>query len=70
MAPGKAPGARARAKDEGDEFTLALEAASRGIRNPVAKLKYIRGSLARYEAVRRSIEVVPGLRCGCCSTAG
>ena len=37
---------------------------SRGIRDPVAKLKYIRGSLRRYQTLDRCIRVIPlrGLR--------
>ncbi len=47
-----------------DEFIVALDTASRTIRDPVAKLKYIRGSLARYQAIDRCVRAVPlaGLR--------
>jgi hypothetical protein len=55
--------ARPPAKDA-DEFVLALEEVSRGITNPVAKLRYIRGSLARYQQADRCVRAVPfsGLR--------
>jgi hypothetical protein len=48
----------------GDEFVLALEEVSRGIQDPVAKLRYIRGSLARYQQADRCVRAVPfsGLR--------
>jgi hypothetical protein len=46
-------------RDRGEEFVCALEAASREIRDPVAKLKYIRNSLARYQALDRCVRVVP-----------
>jgi hypothetical protein len=45
--------------DRGAEFVAALEAASRSIKDPVAKLKYIRGSLARYEGLHRGIGLLP-----------
>ena len=43
----------------GSEFVQALEAVSRGIRNPVAKLRFIRMSLARYQRRSRWIETLP-----------
>jgi len=48
----------------GDEFVRALEDVSRGIQDPVAKLRYIRGTLARYQGADRFVRVVPfsGLR--------
>jgi hypothetical protein len=48
----------------GDEFVRALEEVSRGIQDPVAKLRYIRSSLARYQGADRFVRVVPfsGLR--------
>lgn len=51
-------------RDRGDEFVVALEAVSRGIRDPVAKLKYIRGSLNRYRTLNRCVRAIPlrGLR--------
>jgi hypothetical protein len=58
------PKKRARGANDGDEFVLALEETSRGIRDPVAKLRYIRGSLARYQQADRCVRAVPfsGLR--------
>jgi hypothetical protein len=43
----------------GDEFLRALENTSRGIRDPVAKLKYIRGSIARYRRLDRLVRLIP-----------
>jgi len=47
-----------------NEFVLALEEVSRGIQDPVAKLRYIRSSLARYQQADRCLKAVPfaGLR--------
>jgi hypothetical protein len=41
------------------EFVETLEMRSRAIRDPVAKLRYIRNSLARYEQADRAVKVVP-----------
>jgi N-acetylmuramoyl-L-alanine amidase len=43
----------------GEEFLRALESTSRGIRDPVAKLRYIRSSLARHQRLDRMVRVVP-----------
>ena len=51
--------ARESAPGKGSEFVQALEAVSTGIRNPVAKLRFIRLSLARYQRRSRWIETVP-----------
>ena len=55
------PSARKRALDgkDADEFVLALEEVSRGIQDPVAKLRYIRSSLARYQQADRCVRAVP-----------
>ena len=47
-APGKSP-----------EFVRAIEDVSRGIRNPVAKLRFIRLALARYQRRSRLVEMLP-----------
>jgi hypothetical protein len=52
-------GASGGPRDRGDEFISALEAASRGIQNPVAKLRFIRGSLGRYQVLDRCVRAVP-----------
>ena len=44
----------------GQELLAALEQASRGIHDPVAKLRFIRGSLARSQDWDRTIQAVPG----------
>jgi hypothetical protein len=44
----------------GQELLSALEQASRGIHDPVAKLRYIRGSLVRYRRWDRVLQAVPG----------
>ncbi|HUG53882.1 MAG TPA: peptidoglycan recognition family protein [Vicinamibacteria bacterium] len=41
------------------EFLRALETVSRSIRNPVAKLRFIRSSLSKYESVDRVVRTVP-----------
>jgi len=41
------------------EFLHALESVSSGIRDPVAKLRFIRTSLSRYKAVHRVVRKVP-----------
>ena len=63
------PSAKVRARPakptrDADEFVLALEEVSRGIQDPVAKLRYIRSSLARYQQADRCVRAVPfsGLR--------
>ena len=47
------------AVDSGQEFLRALEATSRGIRDPVAKLRYIRSSLDRHRRLDRLVRAVP-----------
>lgn len=44
----------------GQELMTALEQASRGIHDPVAKLRFLRGSLARYRSWDRVLQAVPG----------
>jgi hypothetical protein len=47
---GDAPKQRARSgRALGDDFVVALEEVSSQIRDPVAKLRYLRGSIAQYE---------------------
>ena len=46
-------------QSEPDEFLHALESVSRGIRDPVAKLRFIRTSLSRYQALDRVVRAVP-----------
>jgi len=41
------------------EFLAALESASRDLDDPVAKLRYIRESLARYEGIERAVGSMP-----------
>src|SRR5262249_58589157 len=41
------------------DFVETLETRSKAIRDPVAKLRYIRNSLARYEQADRAVQVVP-----------
>jgi hypothetical protein len=41
------------------EFVSALEATSRGIRDPVAKLRFIRRSLSRYQTLDRCVQAIP-----------
>ncbi len=53
------PAAGPRARAPQDEFVDALESASKGIHDPVAKLRYLRGSLARYETTDRTVAAVP-----------
>jgi hypothetical protein len=43
----------------GSEFVAELEAVSREIRDPVAKLRFIRGSLARHETQDRLVRHLP-----------
>jgi hypothetical protein len=49
---------------QGDEFVRALESATRGISDPAAKLRFIRGSLDKYHRRDRLVQLipVPGLR--------
>jgi hypothetical protein len=56
--------ARARAGDagEGGEFERAIDSVSRGITDPVAKLRYIRRSLADYQTVDGHMGAVPSPR--------
>jgi hypothetical protein len=49
---------RKRASSEGEEFLHELETVSRGVRDPVAKLRFIRSSLARHEAADRMVQKV------------
>jgi len=51
--PPRADDARSR------EFQEALEAVSREIRDPVRKLRYIRGSLGRYRGAQRRVALIP-----------
>ena len=51
--------ARESGHGKGSEFVRALEQVSNGIRNPVAKLRFIRICLARYERRRRWIDALP-----------
>jgi N-acetyl-anhydromuramyl-L-alanine amidase AmpD len=51
--------ARESGDGKGSEFVRALESVSNGIRNPVAKLKFIRMSLARYQRRNRWVDAVP-----------
>ena len=50
-----APSARAGER----EFLKSLESVSQGIQDPVAKLKFIRGSLARYQTLDQRVQKVP-----------
>jgi hypothetical protein len=45
--------------DRGEEIIRALETGGRQIQDPVAKLRYLRSSLARYQKIDRCIEAVP-----------
>jgi hypothetical protein len=56
--------ARTAAHDRGEEFLRALEKASGAIRDPVAKLRFIRSSLQRYQSLDRVVRLIPipGLR--------
>lgn len=48
-----------RASSDGAEFLAALESVSRGVRDPVAKLHFIRKSLSRHEALDRAVRTLP-----------
>lgn len=54
--PAAAP---AQALHAADEFVEALESVARSIHDPVAKLRYLRGSLARYDGAGRFVRSVP-----------
>lgn len=51
--------ARESGVGSGSEFVRALEQVSNGIRNPVAKLRFIRISLARYQRRSRWVDAIP-----------
>jgi N-acetylmuramoyl-L-alanine amidase len=55
---------RAAQHERGLEFGHALESVSREIADPAAKLRFIRGTLHKYERVDRAVSLVPlpGLR--------
>src|SRR4051794_25798895 len=55
---GRRPAPEARHGSQG-EFLEALDAVSRGIQDPVAKLRYIRSSLAKHEAADRALDRLP-----------
>src|SRR5258707_9586922 len=44
---------------EPEEFLHALESVSRGVGDPVAKLRFIRTSLSRYQTLDRAVRAVP-----------
>ncbi len=52
-------GPRLRRLPKADDFMSDLEAKSRTIRDPVAKLRFIRESLARYQEADRKLQAVP-----------
>jgi len=54
-----APERRPRKPSETEEFLHELESVSRGIRDPVAKLHFIRMSLTRHETLDRMVRTVP-----------
>ena len=59
---GKRPspvGPKERRVPRGESFMSDIEAKSRTIRDPVAKLRYIRESLARYQEADRRVQAVP-----------
>jgi hypothetical protein len=49
----------ANAMTAGPELLAALERASHGIHDPVAKLRFIRSSIARYQGWDRTLQVLP-----------
>jgi hypothetical protein len=53
------PQVRRPSADGAAEFVSALEATSRGIRDPVAKLRFIRRSLSRYQTIDRCVQAIP-----------
>jgi hypothetical protein len=46
-------------RSDRDEFLQELESVSRGVRDPVAKLRFIRTSLSRYQTLDRVVRAVP-----------
>src|SRR5947207_12052241 len=56
---GRATPGRRRKPSEAEEFLQELESVSRGIRDPVAKLHFIRTSLLRHETLDRVVRTVP-----------
>lgn len=50
--PGAQKGRGVKVRPLGDDFVVALEETSRKINDPVAKLRYLRGSIAQYEEDR------------------
>jgi hypothetical protein len=54
-----APKARNRSSGRGGEFLHELEERSRGIRDPVAKLRYLRSTLARRHGIDADLTRVP-----------
>jgi hypothetical protein len=52
-------GPKERRVPRGDSYVSEIEAKSRTIRDPVAKLRYIRESLARYQEADRKLQSVP-----------
>ncbi len=46
-------------RDRGDDFLRAVEKASRGISDPVAKLRFIRNSMRRYQELDRLVRLIP-----------
>jgi hypothetical protein len=57
--PSPVVGPKERRVPRGDSFMEDIEAKSRTIRDPVAKLRYIRESLARYQEADRKVQAVP-----------
>ncbi|HET7295310.1 MAG TPA: peptidoglycan recognition family protein [Vicinamibacteria bacterium] len=55
----KARAPAASARQRGFEFTHALESVSRGIADPAAKLKFIRGSLEKFHGADRAVSLLP-----------
>jgi hypothetical protein len=54
------PDVRMRGRRTGDDdFLAAVESVSKGIDDPVSKLRYIRGSLERFESADSVVRVVP-----------
>src|SRR2546423_12827333 len=56
---GRATPGRRRKPSEAEEFLQELESVSRGIKDPVAKLHFIRTSLTRHETLDRVVRTVP-----------
>ena len=57
--PRPARGAAAPRSSTETEFLSSLESVSQGIQDPVAKLKFIRGSLSRYQALDLRVQKLP-----------